>query len=78
MKKGDIRLLYYGVVIALALIVNGSALVAVLAAALAWWFEPSFEAWLNERVQFVTPKAAKTSSKAKATKKPSKAKAASA
>lgn len=48
MNWGQIQVLYYVLVVGAALIVNGSPLVAVLAAFLAWGFEPSFKAFVAE------------------------------
>lgn len=72
---GQIQVGYYALVIALALIVNGSPLVAVLAAFLAWGFEPSFKTWVFETFDVQTDEktaaraAASASSKAKTTAK---------
>lgn len=48
MHWGQIQVLYYVAVIGLALIVNGSPLVTVLAVFLAWGFEPSFKTFVAE------------------------------
>lgn len=48
MNWGLIQVLYYVAVIGLALIVNGSPLVTVLAVFLAWGFEPSFKTFVAE------------------------------
>ncbi len=48
MTWGQIQVLYYVLVVGAALIVNGSPLVAVLAAFLAWGFEPSFKTFVAD------------------------------
>ncbi len=48
MLWGQWQVGYYVSVVLLALIVNGNPLVAVLAAALAWGFEPSFKSFVDE------------------------------
>ncbi len=50
MTWGEIQVLYYVLVVGAALIVNGSPLVAVLAAFLAWGFEPSFKTFVADVV----------------------------
>jgi len=67
---GQIQVGYYALVIALALIVNGSPLVAVLAVFLAWGFEPSFKTWVFETFDVKTDEKAAARATVSATSKP--------